>query len=222
MARSFLGLFLVALAPAALAGCGVSFDWNGAAEPGSGRIERQSRIVKEFDRIEIGGAYDVTVTVGGSPSVSLIGDDNLLPLVRTEVRNGTLHVESVRDIDPSEDVEIEISTGSLEAISSSGSSEVSVSGIRAASLSASVSGSSEMSASGTADRIDAHVSGSGELDLYGVRARAADVQVSGSGEVRIFATERLDASVSGSGDVLYEGTPEVSRSVSGSGSVRPG
>ncbi|HUP01370.1 MAG TPA: head GIN domain-containing protein [Gemmatimonadota bacterium] len=208
---------------------------------GSGQIVSESRAVGDFDRIEIGGRFDVSVTVGGRPAVSLKGDDNLLPLVRTEVRNGALHIDSDRDLRPHDDIEIVISTAALEGISSGGSSDVRVTGVRSAGFRASVSGSSELTAdgafgdlsasvsgsgeiamTGTADEIDARVSGSGELDLYEVRARAADVHVSGSGDVHVFVTERLNASVSGSGDVRYGGDPQVSRSVSGSGSVRPG
>lgn len=231
---------LATLAPLAVAACGLPVDWYGSEVAGSGTVTTETRRITGYDRIEIGGEFDVTVTQGGAPSLTLTGDDNLLPLVRTEVQDGTLIVEEEEDFHSSEGIEIAISAPSLRGISASGSSEVRVTGVRASEFQASVSGSSEMAAEGafgdlaasvsgsgeiwmkgTAETIDASVSGSGEMDLSGVPARSANVRVSGSGDVHVFVTEALNASVSGSGDVLYGGNPRVSEEVSGSGSVRP-
>ncbi|CAN5805866.1 head GIN domain-containing protein [soil metagenome] len=218
-------------------GCGISI-WDGPSVAGSGVITSQSRSVHAFDRIDVGGQYDVVVTVGATRSVVLEGDDNLLPLVRTEVRGGTLHVESDNDLRPSREIRIEIVVETLRGIHSGGSSDVAVRDVRAPAFEASVSGSSELTANGqfgdlstsisgsgeihmngTADAIDGKVSGSGELDLLQVRARAARIDVSGSGDAAVQVSERLDASVSGSGDVRYSGRPSVNADISGSGSV---
>jgi hypothetical protein len=236
MLRPVLPALLVALT--ALAGCGISVDWNGPAVAGSGVTTSQTRAVPAFDRIDIGGAYDVVVRVGATRSVVLEGDDNLLPLVRTEVRDGTLHIESEKDLRPREDIRIEIGIETLNGVHSGGSSDVAVRDVRSQAFDASVSGSSDLTANGefgdlaasisgsgeihmdgTADAIDGDVSGSGELDLLRVRARAARIHVSGSGDVGVQVSDRLDAKVSGSGEVRYSGRPEVTADVSGSGTV---
>ena len=234
MLRPLLPAVLVLLA--ALPACRISFD--GPSVAGSGVITSQTRSVSAFDRIDIGGAYDVIVRVGAARSVVLEGDDNLLPLVRTEVRNGTLHIESNEDLEPRKDLRIEIGIETLEGVHSGGSSDVAVRDVRSSTFDASVSGSSELTANGefgdlstslsgsgeihmdgTADVIDGTVSGSGELDLLRVRARAARIDVSGSGDAAVQVSERLDASVSGSGAVRYSGRPRVTSDISGSGAV---
>ena len=191
-----------------------------------------------FDHVDISGGYDVVVRVGGTRSVSLEGDDNLLPLIRTEVRSGTLHIESTQNLRPRDGIRIEIGIETLRGIHSGGSSQVAVRDVRSPAFDASVSGSSELAAhgdfgdlstsisgsgeirmEGTADEIEGDVSGSGELDLVDVRARRARIDVSGSGGATVNVSERLDASVSGSGDVHYVGRPTVEADVSGSGSV---
>lgn len=230
---------IVALGFAASTAC-IGLDFDGPAIDGSGRIASETRTVQEFDRITIGGAFDVEVTAGPAVSVTLTGDDNLLPLVGTEVRGATLHVEPERDLDPTDDIHVRITTPRLRGLSTSGSSEVRATGIRSPAFEAQVSGSSELAADGdfgdidasisgsgeihmrgTGDRIEASVSGSGELDLAEVVARTADVHVSGSGEAAVHVVESLDASVSGSGDIRYLGNPRVRSNVSGSGSVQP-
>lgn len=234
MLRPLLPVLVVLLA--ALPGCRISFD--GPAVAGSGVTTTQTRSVPAFDRIDIGGAYDVVVRVGATRSVVLAGDDNLLPLVRTEVRNGTLHIDSDEDLEPREDIRIEIGVEALDGVHSGGSSEVAVRDVRSPAFEASVSGSSELTANGefgdlsaslsgsgeihmdgTADAIDGDISGSGELDLLQVRARTARIDVSGSGDAAVQVSERLDVSVSGSGGVRYSGRPQVTADVSGSGTV---
>lgn len=228
-----LPVFLLGAIPAL--GCGLSF---GPAVAGSGDVTSQNRSVPAFDRIDIGGEYEVLVRVGAGRSVVLEGDDNLLPLIRTEVRNGTLHIESDEDLEPRDEIRIDIGVETLNAIHSGGSSDVAVRDVRSSAfdvgvsgssevvangefgdLSASISGSGEIHMHGTADAIDGDVSGSGELDLLQVRARAARIDVSGSGDATVHVSDRLDASVSGSGDVRYRGRPSVDADVSGSGSV---
>ena len=224
-------------APAAL-GCGISVDWDGPSVAGSGVRTSVSRTVSAFDRVDIGGEYDVVIRVGAATSVVLEGDDNLLPLIRTEVRDGTLHIDSEEDLRSREPIRIAIGVAALNGVHSGGSSDVAVRDVRSEAfdvrvsgsseltangdfgdLSASISGSGEIHMSGTADRVDGDVSGSGELNLLEVRARSARVDVSGSGGATVQVSERLDAKVSGSGDVRYRGEPAAQADVSGSGTV---
>jgi hypothetical protein len=128
----FLTLSLIAAIPAF--GCGISIDWDGPAVAGSGAVTTQSRPVPAFDRIDIGGEYEVLVHVGASRSVVLEGDDNLLPLIRTEVRNGTLHIESEDDLRPRDEIRIVIGVETLNAIHSGGSSDVVVRDVRSSAL----------------------------------------------------------------------------------------
>jgi hypothetical protein len=222
----------------AVAACGISIDWDGPAVAGSGNRTSVNRIVPAFDRVDVGGEYDVVIRVGAVPSVVLEGDDNLLPLIVTEVRGGTLHIDSEDDLRPRQPLQITIGVATLNAVHSGGSSDVAVRNVRSEAFDASVSGSSDLTANGdfgdlsasisgsgeihmngTAEGIDGRVSGSGELDLLEVRARSARVDVSGSGGATVQVSERLDAKVSGSGDVRYRGRPVVQADVSGSGSV---
>lgn len=229
---------LIPLTLLPLTACGVSIDWDGPAVAGSGTSATEARTVAAFDRVDVRGDYDVVVRVGVARAVSLEGDDNLLPLIRTEVRSGTLHIESAEDFRPRAGIRIEIGVETLQGIHSGGSSDIAVRDVRSPSFDARVSGSSELDATGefgdlstsisgsgqirmqgTADEIEGRVSGSGELDLVEVRARSARIDVSGSGGATLNVSERLDASVSGSGDVRYAGRPRVNADVSGSGAV---
>jgi hypothetical protein len=232
LSRALIGFLM----PAVTACFGMDFE---AGLEGSGRVVSQTRNVSGFDRVAVEDHFDVEVTVGTAPSLTLSGDDNLLPHVRTEVRGTTLHIENERELDPTQSISVRITVPTLRGLGSSGSSDVRATGIRSEVFDAAVSGSSEMVADGdfgdldasisgsgqirlqgTADEIQGEVTGSAELDLARVVARRAVIRVSGSGDVVVNVTEDLQASVSGSGDVRYLGSPRVDARTSGSGSVR--
>jgi hypothetical protein len=62
-----------------LGGCGLT------TVEGSGVEASEQRDVEAFREIELDGSADVTVTIGGPPSVTVTTDDNLLERVTAEV-----------------------------------------------------------------------------------------------------------------------------------------
>ena len=157
----------VLIAALAAFGCGISVDWGGPAMAGSGVRTSVGRTVAAFDRVDIGGEYDVVIRVGAAPSVVLEGDDNLLPLIRTEVRNGTLHIDAEEDLRSREPIRISIGVATLNGVHSGGSSDVAVRDVRTEAFDASVSGSSELTANGDFGNLAASISGSGEIHMSG-------------------------------------------------------
>jgi hypothetical protein len=190
---------------------------------GSGHTVQQPRAAAQFRRIEVRGSTDVVARVGPATSITVSGDDNIVPHVRTDVRGGTLVVEmDDGDYTPSARLLVTVSTPALDAISISGSADVVAQGVAAERFDAHISGSGNLELHGQARVLDASISGSGDMRLYGLSARRAVVEISGSGDVELSAVEALDVEVSGSGDVHYRGNPARTVQVSGSGSVEPG
>jgi hypothetical protein len=190
---------------------------------GSGHAVQQPRQVAQFRRIEVRGSTDVVARVGPGVSITVSGDDNIVPHVITEVHGDTLVVEmDDGSYSTSARLLVTVSTPALEGISIGGSADVQAQGISAERFDAHISGSGSLLLHGTARQLDASISGSGDMRLYGLSARRAVVEVSGSGDVELSAVEALDVDVSGSGDVHYRGNPARSVQISGSGSVDPG
>ncbi len=57
---------------------------------GSGNIITEERNVSGFDRVTLSGFGEVSVQQGEAVSLTVSTDDNIMPHVRTEVRNNTL------------------------------------------------------------------------------------------------------------------------------------
>jgi hypothetical protein len=61
---------------------------------GSGVRQKQKREVTTFTSIATEGAFEIDVVCQKPQSVEVEGDDNLLPLITTEVSNNVLHIRS--------------------------------------------------------------------------------------------------------------------------------
>jgi hypothetical protein len=209
---------------------------------GSGSLVTETRPVSDFERIVLSGSGEVIVTQGGSESLSIETDDNIMEHLITEVKNGTLTLgfePGVNIVSPTELV-FSVGVDDLSAMVISGSGEIQADGldtdrlevdisgsgdVRVADLSASevtvdISGSGNLNLTGEASSQDITVSGSGKYQAGEVCSAAVRVLISGSGDATLCATETLDSTISGSGSVRYYGQPAINSSVSGSGTIQ--
>lgn len=196
------------------------FDSSTGATQGSGVAATQSRALSAFDRVELSGANNVVVQVGGKQAVTVHADHNLLTRVKTKVVAGTLVVTNRGSFTTSSPMRVDVTVPSLRAVSLSGSGMVTVAGIHVGALHVTLAGSGVIHASGTVDRLDVSLSGSGDAQLQELVARNVLASVSGSGRIAVNATDTLDARVPGTGLVMYRGDPpHVTTSVTGTGAI---
>jgi hypothetical protein len=200
-------------------GCIHDFSF-GADIEGSGVRASEERDLEAFSYIALVGSPDVNVTVGEEQSVLVEADDNLLEVIETRVRGRTLKIDSDESYSSRMGVVITITVPEIEGVSVTGSGDVVVMGVDAASFSASVTGSGDVHASGKATSVEAKVTGSGDIDLWELEAEEGYATVTGSGDIRIHATEELSAKIMGSGDIEYSGSPStLTTKAMGSGDI---
>ncbi len=237
---SIVVLLIVSLA---LAGCGrVSFG-NPAMVRGSGNVVRETRPVSGFTSIALTCAGDIQLTQGDADSLVIEAEDNILPLLVSEVSGSQLVLKTqpntsysttrgvhfiitVKDLNAiqssaSGNVDAsEITTGAFNLVLN-GSGNVNLAGLQASSLTVEVTGSGNADVrGGQADQLTASLHGSGDFTAPNLESQAAQVTVTGSGMARVWAKTTLSATLSGSGDLEYYGSPVVSQNVTGSGRVR--
>jgi Putative auto-transporter adhesin, head GIN domain len=209
-ARRALPVLLAAVAALALAGCAIGDD---------GPQTTQTRDVADFTRIENSTSVDVRLRVGEPERVRVRAGENVIKDVRTEVRDGTLHVMFHHDGFGGSDVVVEASVPKLTGIAASGSGDIDVDGIDTGAFGLRSTGSADIALAGTVGRLAVDLGGSGDADLAGLAAREARVVVGGSGDAEVRAAGRLDIDIEGSGDVRYHGNPAVTQRVDGSGDL---
>ena len=208
----FLGIVLVA------GGCDEIGDAVGGVR-GSGNLITEERDVSGFDEIVILGSGDVTVSVTGTESLLIEAEDNIMPLLTTEVKNGRLELGSKKSYSTSKGVKYTITAATLDGLEINGSGDVYATGIDVESFEVEINGSGDVNAEGTSAQLDVGISGSGRYDGEGLVAAFGVVSVSGSGTAVVNVTDDLVASVSGSGSIDYIGDPVLDADTSGSGNI---
>lgn len=193
-------------------------DWKGAK--GSGNVITEQRDVSGFHGLDVGGIYQVDVAAGKDFAVSVEADDNLVPLIKTEVDGGILKIESDRRISPKSSIRIHVSMPQIDSLEVSGVANVSIADVRSEDLSVSSSGASKVAITGEAARLDIDVSGATHVDAGALAVAEAKVEASGASNVAVAVSQSLDAHASGASHVSYAGTPsQVKKDTSGAASV---
>lgn len=203
--------------------CSLSIQ-NPQTIEGSGVVTSETRSVSGFNEIELAGSADVIVSLGDAESVVVEAEDNLLPLITTEVRGSKLVINFKPNtrVNPTKLIRVTIKMRSFEGARISGSGNVTVTGLSAGQVKFDLPGSGNITADGTVETVNVTLEGSGNVQCGDLQARSAWVSLDGSGNVTVFANENLDAKIKGSGTVFYAGDPaEVNTSVPGSGSILP-
>jgi Putative auto-transporter adhesin, head GIN domain len=222
-----LGLFAMLLGALITVGIVLLVRGNEASSTGplrgSGTQAVQGRTVAPFHAVDLAGADNVTVYVGGPRTVSVRADDNLVKYVTTRVQSGTLTIGQTRSFSTSNPTSVEISVPALDAVTLSGTGVLEVTAVEAKHFVVRVLGSGTLTVTGSTKKLDAALSGAGDVRLEGLVAEDVIATVSGAGRLLVNATHRLDAGVSGAGAIAYRGNPaKLTTHVTGIGSIYPG
>lgn len=188
---------------------------------GSGRVKTETRNVSGFSNISLRGSGRVVIEQGGSESVTVTADDNLLNDIEAAVQGNTLVLgekSGVRLVSFG-DVVFKVTLRQLDSLESSGSGTVEAKGLRSPKMRVSLSGSGEISAEGAADDLDVTLSGSGQFHGTGLKSKRTSIDLTGSGNAEVASSETLNVTIRGSGSIMYVGDPRVNRTITGSGSI---
>ena len=189
---------------------------------GSGVAASEQREVAAFTGISASGSFAVEVEVGPARGVRIEADDNVVPLITTEVSGDLLTISSRENFSTSRPITVRVTTPQLGKVEHAGSGSVVVKGITGPKFTAGLNGSGMLQLAGQTDTLVVNVNGSGALAAGQLQARSVTVALSGSGGAEVYATEKLTATVSGSGSVRHAGgARDVVSNISGSGSVAP-
>lgn len=208
---------------------------------GSGKTAEEVRAIGDFHALRLSGPIDVEVRAAARESLTVQADDNLLPYIETQVRNGTLEISlrkgaSFHTRNPikvvvecktlnsiaasgSGDIHVDRAQARDFDVAISGSNDVTIDALDAAILAVSISGSGDFHAAGKAATQGISIAGSGEVDTANLVGEQVAVKIAGSGDAKVHALRTLSVSIAGSGDVRYLGQPQITRAIAGSGEV---
>jgi hypothetical protein len=203
------------------AGNAAAFSFGKDTIEGSGDMETRELDLKEFQKIDVGGAFDLEITLGDEQKVTMTIDDNLWDNLEAEVHGNTLEIDWDKSCQPDSDCTVVIVVRELKGMDIHGAADVEIEGYHGDSFSFDVSGAAELEMDGEVDELDINVSGAGDIDTRDLMAKSVEISVSGAGEAKVYASESFEGRVSGVGNIHYWGDPEHQKTkVSGLGNIK--
>lgn len=207
----------------------LAFSVNGKTVEKSGKIITEERKVKNFTGVELACCGVLTLSQGNEESLVIEAPEDIMDMIETEVRGGTLVIDIKRRqlftlFKREHSVKFTLVMKEIEEAGVSGSGKIKAKNIHSKDLDLNINGSGEFIVDGLkAEKLDVALSGSGEFDIADFNGKDIKVTISGSGDAEISGkVEEQVIKISGSGE--YEAPHLVSKSadirMSGSGDLK--
>lgn len=188
---------------------------------GSGNTTGEKREISGFDAIDVGGVFQVEVTTQKDFSVEVEADDNLLPLIKTEVNGGVLRLSTKERFSTRNPVIVRVSAPNIDNLEVSGASKVSLADLNNENLQIVANGASKVVASGKTANLILDANGASKIDAENLQSENASVDASGASSVKIYVINELKTDASGASSIIYSGSPKsLTKKDSGASSVR--
>jgi hypothetical protein len=211
----------------------------GSGKKGNGNIITDTRAVAdEFTEVAAQEGLMVYVTQANDFKIEVEADENIIDLIRTDVKNGRLRIHAEQNIGRATkkifvslpDVsELRASSGAhLKTENTIKSDELVVDGSSGAILDVEVvsqeleieaSSGANLKVVGNTDSADVDASSGGNINAKDLQTRTCIADASSGGNVKIQVSKSLMADASSGGSISYAGDPSVEKKKSVSGSV---
>jgi hypothetical protein len=189
---------------------------------GEGAVGTESRATEPFTSIEVSYGIGVTIQIGPAAPLEVSAQQNLLPIVVTDVQGGTLRIRGTTEFTTSETPNVTIVTPSLVGISLSGGSRGRIEGLNSEILAIELGGGSELTATGIAANIALQAGGSSYATLEGLAASAVVIDLSGASIVNLHVSGEVIGQASGGSRATISGDAQISVASSGGAVVSRG
>lgn len=238
--RSLLPILALIVTATLLTGCGVTIV------NGSGKSITQARPVANFQYVSLEGLGDISIIQSGTESLTIEAEDNVMPLIKTEVKNGVLTIrfdqKDWKDvIRPTKPVKFALGVKALNGVELSGAGNIQAPSLKtptfaiklsgagtvrfdkleATELTTSISGLGNVELTGTGGKQTVDISGAGQYLAGNVAGKSAKITLSGGGNATVWATDSLDVTINGAGQVSYFANPKITKSITGLGVLSP-
>jgi hypothetical protein len=197
---------------------------------GSGVIVEETRSLDPLHGVVLQISGDLSIQFGEKEQILLKGEDNILPLVETEVKDGILKIgfKPKTSISLTRSISYQLTLKQLDMAETTSSGEINVPAMKANQLTLASKGSGEIlsgildldvlstsqHSSGrielaglNADMLGAEIKGSGSLRIDGGRVKKVEVRLTSSGKLEAEqlscldeAADRSEIEITGSGD----------------------
>lgn len=172
---------------------------------GSGTVAKKSDYdVEGFSKVSIATGINAYIKMGDKEDILVEADDNLLELIKVEVKGDKLSVYLNENVKNYKKMDVYITAKQLEAVKASSSARIKVENVvNSEQLYCKASSAGDIEISANVTNFDGDVSSSGQIKIVELTANKAQFEMSSAGEIYIGkgATENLVVEASSSGDL---------------------
>jgi hypothetical protein len=209
---------------------------------GSGNVVSEEREVSGFDEISVSTGINLFVEQTGQETLLVEAEDNILPKIESQVKNGTLLIRikpmSFGGLNATEPINCYVTVEDISNIDASSGSNVNTDLLKSDELiidmssgsngyfeidvdylDLDISSGSKVEISGDADHQNADISSGSQYDAGDLISKEAIIDVSSGSRAEINVTEDLEVDISSGSSVKYIGSPEVKTDISSGGSL---
>ena len=196
---------------------------------GESTIVDELRVCERFHAIDVSGNFDLTLKQDTLHDVLISAYEGLLPKVKTEVRNGVLHISSTAVLLNTRPITLTVSLDSISAITARGACDLkNVSTITASNIAINLkgaveadlnveitdvvkldlTGATQIKMNGTTQTLRINATGAGDIVANELKAQYVDVSLTGAANAKVYASERINVRAKGASDIKCFGNPE--------------
>lgn len=208
---------------------------------GNGEVVSEDRTISSnFSEIKVQQGIQVYITQGNSTELKVEADENIIDVLRTEVKNNILNIYFDKNVYKASSRKVYLTTSDISKIeTSSGASVKTENTIETTILELDSSSGSAIKMYVNADEISSSSSSGATINIYGkskefsamassgstidadkLETINATAKVSSGANIDLNVSGKLIAKASSGGDIDYEGNPtEVNKDTSSGGSV---
>ncbi|HLT51734.1 MAG TPA: head GIN domain-containing protein [Arenibacter sp.] len=235
LARITIALILAIL----FSSCGFDIDF-GSGKKGNGIVQKENRTVTgDFNAVSASEGLNVYITQGGEFKILVEADENVIDLIATDQKNGSLRIHSIENIaNATKNIYVTLpKVTALEA--SSGANLISQNTIRTETIDLNASSGAKLEITELrAEKINADSSSGADIRIGGETKALLSKASSGSGirandlianecradassgaRISVNVTGSLVAEASSGGNIQYTGTAKVEKNNSIAGSI---
>lgn len=189
---------------------------------------KQERNVSGFTKVKSENAIKVIITVGEKESLTFEAEENVLPKLKAEVKNGELKIYVSGDASSKKPMVAYVTAKTITALYAESASSLEVTNaisvdkmdlkaksagsikleLNAKLVVANVEGAGSIKVKGVTNSLTANASGAGSLKAMELKSDKVVVNASGAGSANVNAIQSLEANATGAGSVTYIGEPK--------------
>jgi hypothetical protein len=176
---------------------------------GTGSAVDKNFDVSGFQKIDVSGGFDVTLTQGSSESVVLSAQENLFESIHVEVIQGVLKIYTENNLMPTKPLKAKIMFREINKLNVSGGGDVVADNIKATDLEIGITGGGDLTANINAGELNCKISGGGDAKVKGITT-LFNIDMTGGGDLdsEITAGSFL-CRLSGGGDLTLRSDTET-------------